>query len=129
MRISHILPAVIAAVAIVAPAHAADFQPFTQTAFEKAQESGKPILIDVHADWCPTCARQAPIIKALGANPANKDLIVFTMDYDRQKDAQRPLRITKQSTLIAFKGDREVARSIGETDPDRINAMVAATIG
>ncbi|MGB3724037.1 MAG: thioredoxin family protein [Pacificimonas sp.] len=129
MRTSCILPTALAAVAMVTPAYAADFQTFSQAAFEKAQADGKPILIDVHADWCPTCARQAPILKSLGKDAANKDLVVFTMDFDSQKAAQRPLRVTKQSTLIAFRGREEVARSIGETDADKIRAMVAKTRG
>jgi thiol-disulfide isomerase/thioredoxin len=41
-------------------AFAADKKPFTAAAFEAAQASGKPILIDVSASWCPTCKAQAP---------------------------------------------------------------------
>ena len=32
-------------------------RPYEAGAFAAAQEAGKPILIDVTASWCPTCAR------------------------------------------------------------------------
>ncbi|TAN47631.1 MAG: thioredoxin, partial [Rhodospirillales bacterium] len=45
-------------------------QPFSQKAFTEAQEAGKSILVDVSAPWCPTCAKQHPIIQGLeSANP------------------------------------------------------------
>ncbi|MBV7255670.1 thioredoxin family protein [Pacificimonas sp. WHA3] len=118
-----------AAPAIVAPAYAADYKPFTQEAFAAAQKAGKPILVDVHAPWCPTCAAQAPILKSLGSDTANEDLIVFKLDFDSQKAEQRPLRVTSQSTLIAFDGETEVGRSIGDTDADSIRALVAKAVG
>ena len=33
------------------PVHAAGVQAFDAAAFQAAQESGKPILVEVHADW------------------------------------------------------------------------------
>jgi thiol:disulfide interchange protein len=31
--------------------------PFTPDAFAAAQATGKPVLVEVHADWCPVCTR------------------------------------------------------------------------
>ena len=74
---------------------------FSLAAFEAAQ---KPILIDIAAPWCPTCKVQAPILTKLYAEPRFKDLQVFTVDFDTQKDALRALKAQRQSTLIVFKG-------------------------
>ena len=56
-----------AAIAIAAlaaiPAQAADFAKFDRAAFDAAQAQGRPILIDVHAWWCPVCGSQARTIK------------------------------------------------------------------
>ena len=38
---------------------------FDIPAFQDAQAAGKPILVDIYADWCSTCARQKPIISQL----------------------------------------------------------------
>ena len=44
---------------------AADNVAYTQTAFDKLQSQGSPILVSIHADWCPTCRAQAPIVDKL----------------------------------------------------------------
>ncbi len=114
-------------VSIVSPAIAAPAQPFTQAAFDAAQAAGKPILVDAFAPWCPTCRAQAPIIDSAAKSMANKDLVVFRIDFDRQKTEQRKLNIRSQSTLIAFKGKTEVGRSVGATDSASINGLIAKT--
>lgn len=96
-------------------ASAAEVEPFTPAAFDAAKAAGKPILIDVSAPWCPTCKAQHPILSNLEAQPKFKDLVVLDVDFDSQKDVLRRFGVRMQSTLIAFKGDRETARSTGET--------------
>lgn len=116
-------------VAVVQPAFAAERRAFSTEAFEAAQRAGKPILVHVHADWCSVCARQAPILQKIAADPANKELVIFQINFDKQKAEQRPLGVRMQSTLIAFKGDRELGRLAGETNQERIAALVASTRG
>lgn len=101
--------------------------PFTQAAFETAQRENRPILVDVYADWCPVCAQQQPAIDAAAADAANHGLVVFRLDFDDQKDEQTQFQVTRQSTLIAFRGANETGRLIGETDPQAIAALVAST--
>lgn len=116
-------------IAAVQPAYAAEHRAFTMEAFQAAQRAGRPILIDVFADWCSVCARQAPILRQIAADPANKDLVIFKMDFDKQKAEQRALGVRMQSTLVAFRGTRETGRLAGETNPARIAALVASTRG
>lgn len=46
------------------------------------------------------------------------------MNYDGEKKARRALGIQQQSTLIAFNGDRERARSVGDTSEASIAALL-----
>jgi thioredoxin len=108
-------------------AWAATEAPFTQQAFSAAQTAGKPILVDITASWCPTCASQRPILSQLMNDPAFKDLTVYQVDFDSQKDVVRGLGARMQSTLIAFHGMTEVGRSTGDTDPASIKALLAKT--
>ncbi|KQT53413.1 thioredoxin [Methylobacterium sp. Leaf456] len=108
----------------LAPAQAADFLPYTPEALAAAQKAGKPILVEISAPWCPICKTQKPILAKLGADPRFKDLQVFDVDFDSQKPALRALNARMQSTLIAFKGENEVGRSIGETQPEWIEGLV-----
>ncbi len=111
----------------VAPALAAAPVPFTQAAFEASQKAGKPILVHVEASWCTTCAQQRPILAKLEAEPKYEGLVVYNVDFDTQKDVVRAFKVQMQSTLIAFHGKTEEARSTGETSPKAIQAIVAKT--
>jgi thioredoxin 1 len=90
-------------------------KPFDQAAFDSANASGKPILVAVHADWCPTCKAQDPLLTELLKQPEYKDFITFRVDYDAQKDVVKHFKVPMQSTLLVFKGGKEVGRSTGET--------------
>ncbi|MFZ5692083.1 MAG: thioredoxin family protein [Pseudomonadota bacterium] len=116
------------ALPFAAPALAADKKPFTAAAFEAAQAQGKPILIDVSAPWCPTCRAQAPILSKLMSDPRFKNLVAFNVDYDSQKDVLRKLNVQRQSTLIVFKGKQEAGRSVADTNPASIEALVAKAL-
>ena len=41
--------------------------PFNQAQFDAARAAGKPVAVVFHADWCPTCRAQAPLLKELAA--------------------------------------------------------------
>ncbi len=110
-----------------AQGHMVEHVAFTQAAFDTAQAEGKPILVDVYAPWCPVCAKQQEGIAAAMADPANKDVMVFRLDFDDQKDAQRQFRVTSQASLIAFNGKQETGRALGETDPEAIDDLIAST--
>lgn len=124
MRAFGLLSAVIAASIMIGSAHAADFRPFSREAFAQAQAAGRPILVEAHADWCPTCRMQAPVVRRAAAAPEFDDLIVFTLDFDAQTAERRALGVRAQSTLIMFDGRTETARSVGDTDPGRITTLL-----
>jgi thioredoxin 1 len=101
---------------------------FTQPAFEAAQQQGKPILVQITASWCPVCAKQRPILSQLEAEPRFKNLVVYNIDFDSQKDQVRAMGVQKQSTLIVFDGTAEKGRSTGETDPAAIQSLLAKSV-
>jgi thioredoxin 1 len=120
--------AVLATAVGLSPASAASPQPFNAQAFADAQKAGKPILIAIHASWCPTCKAQAPILDQLTSDPKFKNLSYFVVDFDSQKDLVRRFGARMQSTLIAFKGDKEEGRSVGDTNRTSIAALLSKTL-
>jgi thiol-disulfide isomerase/thioredoxin len=100
---------------------------FTDASFASAQKAGKPIVVEVWASWCPTCKAQQKGIAAALADPANKELVVMRINYDKQKAEQKQFRITRQSTLIAYKGMKETGRLVAITDPAQIAQLFAKT--
>lgn len=105
-------------------AQAAAQRPYSDQAFKVAQDAGKPVLIEIHADWCPTCKAQLPILNKLSSQPAYSGIERLRVDFDSQKNVVKRFKATTQSTLVLYKGKTEVARSVGETDEGRIRAML-----
>lgn len=101
---------------------------FAQARFDEALKAGKPIVVEIHASWCPTCKAQTAILGPMLKDPKFADLIVLRVDFDAQKDVVRKFGATMQSTLIAFKGGAEVARSVGDTNPASIAALLGKTV-
>jgi thioredoxin 1 len=97
---------------------------FTASAFDAAVASGKPVLVEVSAPWCPTCKAQKPILSSLSAKKEFAGYAVFEVDFDSQKDALKKLNVQRQSTLIVFKGKAEAGRSTGDTNPASIEALL-----
>lgn len=53
---------------------------------------------------------------------------MFDVDFDTQKSVVRGFGATMQSTLIAFKGGREVGRSVGDTRKPSIERLLGQTL-
>jgi thioredoxin 1 len=119
----------IAAVSIAAPAAAAERQPYSPAALAAAQAKGRPILVEVKAWWCPVCASQGRTIKTTTSVPQYNNLLILSIDYDKQKADWRALGAQKQSTLIGYRGRQEIGRVVYTTDKAAINALLAKTIG
>ena len=124
--LTRLLPAALlaACLGLSAPGKAATVQPYQQPGFTAAQQAGAPILIFVEAPWCPTCAKERPILAGLYDTPEFKDLKVFTVDFDTSKPLLRDLHVQMQSTLIVYHGGRETGRATGVTDPAAIKALL-----
>ncbi len=92
--------------------------------FADAQAAGKTILVDVSADWCPTCKIQHPILEELKSDDRMQDTLFVRVDFDVHKEFLKNHRIPRQSTILIFKGKAEIDRSIAETDRDRLRGFV-----
>ena len=101
---------------------------FDQAAFDALQKEGKATLVMIHADWCPTCKAQTPILSELLGSPEYKSVNALRVDIDKQKDAIKNFKATMQSTLIVFKGGKEVGRSMGDTKKDSIADLLKKAI-
>jgi thioredoxin 1 len=106
-------------------ASAAPARPFELAAFRAAQAADKAILVDVTASWCPTCRVQKPILARLLVDPKFADFAAFEVDFDRQKDVLRVVDARMQSTLVVYRGKDEMGRSVGDTNPVSIEALLS----
>ena len=99
-------------------------QAYDQATFDDLLKQGKPTLVEIHADWCPTCKAQEPILAELLKTPELQGITALRVDFDGQKDAVKRFKAQYQSTLIVFKGGKEVGRSTGDTRKDSIAALL-----
>ena len=109
---------------IASIAQAAPLKPYTQAEFDALTHAGKPVAVVVHADWCPVCKVQLPIQQKLMASDEFKGYTMLTLDFDRDKQILKRFAVVKQSTLIVFKGTKEVGRSIGDTTQEGMVALL-----
>ena len=102
--------------------------PFNQAQFDAARAAGTPVAVVFHADWCPTCRAQAPVLKGLTQTPEFKSLTLYIANFDTENALKKSLGVTKQSTVVVFKNGREAARSTGDTQQDNLAALLRHAI-
>jgi thiol-disulfide isomerase/thioredoxin len=117
-----LMSALLLSLSLVAQAFAGEA--FTQERFDSLQADGKTVLVDVAADWCPTCKKQETIIKAWLSNNPDKELHVLRVDFDTQKDLVTHFRAPRQSTLLLYKNNQQLWFSVAETRDEVITAAI-----
>jgi len=108
-------------------AHAIEFQPYSAAALAAAQKADKPVALQFHADWCPTCRAQDKVLRALKAEPG-LDVTVFKVNYDTEKDLKRQYKIQTQSTIVVLRGDKERGRLVGDTTEAGIRTALKSAL-
>jgi thiol-disulfide isomerase/thioredoxin len=108
-------------------ARAFEVQPYDQAAAQKTIASGKPVVIEVYASWCPICQAQAAAVEALKNKPTYRDIAYYRVDFDAQKDVVKALN-SPRATFIVYRGGKEVARqSWGATEEDVMKILMKAS--
>jgi thiol-disulfide isomerase/thioredoxin len=106
----------LAAAVFAGAAAAAEVKPFDAAAFRAAQAEGKAIVVEVMGQLCPPCRYQRTVLDDFYRQPEFEKLIVFQIDFDRQRDIARSFNVNSQGTLIAFRDGKERARAVGESE-------------
>ena len=105
---------------------------FKKDLFDKAQSEGKIVVISSWIKYCTSCASQMKILQ----NAKNKGELLdikfdnieyFSFDVTK-KEISNLFDVQYQTTLIIFKGNQEVYRSIGETTKDLIYEALKTSI-
>ena len=118
----------LAAGALLFAAAAQADQRFDAKALAAAQATGRPVLVHVNADWCTTCAQQRAVLSDLLKRPEFRDFQMLKVDFDTQKPELKALRVRDRSTLIVYRGARELGRSSFETSKERIAALLEKAV-
>jgi|LakMenEpi03Aug12_release.lakeMendotaPanAssembly.Ray.scaffolds.fasta_scaffold687609_2 thiol-disulfide isomerase/thioredoxin len=109
-------------------AQALDVKLFSAELLANAQKADKPVAVHFHADWCPTCRKQATALERLKADKSLDTVTVLIANYDAERDLRRSMQIRTQSTLVVFKGTNERARLAGESDETKLATALRSAL-
>ena len=98
---------------------------FNKELFDKAQSEGKFVVVSSWIKYCSSCASQMKILNK--AQNEFDNIEYFTFDVTNKEIAQF-FDVQYQSTLLIFKNNKEVYRSIGETSKDIIYKAIKSSI-
>ena len=95
---------------------------FTNEVFEDAQISGKTVVINSWNKTCGTCAKQVVILNQ--AKKDFKDVVFLSYEQTKDKDIAKLLDIDYWTTIVVYKNNKEVSRSIGQTNKAKIYSQI-----
>ncbi len=98
---------------------------FEKELFDKAQLEGKVVVVSSWIKYCSSCASQMKILKK--AINEFENIEYFTFDVTNSEIAKL-FNVQYQTTLLIFRDNKEVYRSIGETSKDLIYRAIKSSI-
>jgi thioredoxin 1 len=98
---------------------------FNKELFNKAQSEGKVVVVSSWIKYCSSCASQMKVLNK--AKNEFNNIEYFTFEVTDKKIANL-LNVQYQTTLLIFKDNKEVYRSIGETSRDAIYKAIESSI-
>jgi len=105
---------------------------FDKELFNKAQSEGKIVLVSSWMKYCSSCANQMKVLQKAKKEGVLSDIKFDNIEYFSfdvtNSEIANFLDVKHQTTLLIFKGDQEVYRSIGETTKDLIYEALKASI-
>ena len=98
---------------------------FDNDIFNKAQSDGKTVIVSSWIKYCTSCASQMKALKDVEKDFDN--LIYLTFDVTNREIAKQ-LNIQFQTTLVIYKNNKEVYRSLGVLSKDKIYKAINSVI-
>ena len=98
---------------------------FDKTLFDKAQSEGKIVVVSSWVKYCTSCASQMKVLEKAKNDFNNIEYFAFDVS---NKEIAKFFNVQYQTTLLIFKDNKEVYRSIGETTKELIYDALKSSI-
>ena len=95
---------------------------FSNEIFKKSQLDGKTVVIHSWNKTCSTCAKQVKILDK--AKQDFKDVIFLSFEQTKDKEIAKFLSIDYWTTIIVYRDNIEISRSIGQTKKEKIYSQI-----
>ena len=105
---------------------------FTKELFDKAQSDGKVVVVSSWIKYCSSCAGQMKILNKAKNEGELSDIKFDNIEYFSfevtNKEIANLLNVQYQTTLLIFKDNKEIYRSVGETTKNLIYEAIKSSI-
>jgi len=98
---------------------------FDKELFDKAQANGKVVVVSSWIKYCTSCASQMKVLDKAKNDFENIEYFKFDVN---NKEIAKLFNVQYQTTLLIFKDNEEIYRSIGETSKDLIYEAIKSSI-
>ena len=98
---------------------------YTKELFDKAQSEGKVVVVSSWIKYCTSCASQMKVLEKAKTDFDNMEYFAFDVT---NKEIAQFFNVQYQTTLLIFKDNKEVYRSIGETTKELIYDALKSVI-
>ena len=98
---------------------------FSKDLFDKAQSDGKVVVVSSWIKYCSSCASQMKVLDKAKNDFKNIEYLKFEVT---NREIAEFLKVKYQTTLLIFKNNKEVYRSIGETSREEIYKAIKSSI-
>jgi thioredoxin 1 len=95
---------------------------FNNEIFEKAQLDGKIVVINSWNETCTTCKAQIKILDQ--AEKEFGDILFLSFEQEKDKAIAKKLGIDYWTTIVIYQNNKEVYRSIGQMNKDKIYSAI-----
>ena len=95
---------------------------FNNEIFQKAQLDGKTVVINSWNKTCYTCSKQVKILNE--AENEFTDILFLSFEQTKDKEIAKSLDIKYWTTIVVYKNNKEVSRSIGQTKKSEIYSQI-----
>ena len=111
---------VLFALSVVFPAHALEIIVYKESLVAQEKVNEAVYALHFYAEWCSVCLGQKRAMQKLEADKDLKNLRVYLVDFDFEKKLKNEFNVERQSTIIIFRGQQEISRSLAINDKDKI---------
>ena len=98
---------------------------FSEEVFNNAQSEGKIVVVSSWIKYCSSCASQMKVLNK--AKDDFQNIIYLNFDV-RNKEISKLLNVQYQTTLLIFKKNKEIYRSVGETSKSEIYRAIEKSL-
>ena len=98
---------------------------YSKELFDKALSDGKVVVVSSWIKYCTSCASQMKVLEKAKNDFNNMDYFAFDVT---NKEIAQFFNVQYQTTLLIFKDNKEVYRSIGETTKELIYDALKSSI-